>query len=112
MDYSSDTLDNDEYSQALATDPSSNQNTVALALRNESSKENDEIDNENESDIMAIDPVVLYHNKAATRIQTVVRRVFAVRILLAKFLRIWQRVYDPKFDIYFWYNNLTKETQW
>lgn len=58
----------------------------ALALPKESIT-----DNENEDDILAIDPSVLYHNAAATRIQTVVRRIQAVKYLLARFLRRWQR---------------------
>eukprot|EP00596_Hydrurales_sp_CCMP1899_P002065 CAMPEP_0119035170 /NCGR_PEP_ID=MMETSP1177-20130426/2125_1 /TAXON_ID=2985 /ORGANISM="Ochromonas sp, Strain CCMP1899" /LENGTH=487 /DNA_ID=CAMNT_0006993123 /DNA_START=121 /DNA_END=1581 /DNA_ORIENTATION=+ len=63
-------------------------------------------------DLLATDPSIILRNEAAVRIQTVMRRVLAKHLVMVRFTRIWQRVFDPKFEIYFWYNRLNKETQW
>jgi hypothetical protein len=64
------------------------------------------------TDLLAVDPEVITQNNAATRLQTIVRRVLAVRAVQARFAAIYLKVYDPKFKEYFWYNRITRETQW
>lgn len=49
---------------------------------------------------------------AAVKIQSVVRKFIAGRRVRTRAKRIWQRVYDPKFRIYFWYNRLNGGSQW
>jgi hypothetical protein len=49
---------------------------------------------------------------AALRIQTVIRRVLAVKYVKEKSRRIWQRVFDPRFKLYFWYNKANGQSQW
>lgn len=63
-------------------------------------------------DLLATDSSIIIRNNAAVRIQTVMRRILAKQVVRVRFTRIWQRVFDPKFEIYFWYNRLNKETQW
>ena len=55
---------------------------------------------------------VLDEDGAAVRIQCMVRKFIARKYVSARAKRIWQRVFDPKFKIYFWFNRLNGQTQW
>lgn len=51
-------------------------------------------------------------NAAATKIQCMVRKHIARAVMKARARRIWQRIFDPKFKIYFWHNRLNAQSQW
>jgi len=51
-------------------------------------------------------------NKAATRIACMIRK-FLARVRMRKVsYRTWQRVYDPAFKLYFFYNRVNGKSQW
>ncbi len=51
-------------------------------------------------------------NDAALVLQCFVRVILAKMTMRHRAKRFWQRVYDPKFKIYFWYNRLNAQSQW
>jgi hypothetical protein len=57
---------------------------------------------------------LLEHEKgeAATIIQCMVRKHQAQIHVKARARRFWQRVFDPKFKLYFWYNKFSGQSQW
>ena len=48
----------------------------------------------------------------AVTLQCFVRIAMANIKVKARAMRAWRRVYDPEFDIYFWYNNINGQSQW
>ena len=48
----------------------------------------------------------------AVILQCFVRCCMANITVKNKARRTWKRVYDPAFDVYFWYNTLNGESQW
>lgn len=51
-------------------------------------------------------------NKAATRIQCVIRKFLALVRMRKVSYRTWLRVYDPAFKLYFFYNRVNGKSQW
>jgi hypothetical protein len=51
-------------------------------------------------------------NNAAIMIQCMIRCFLARVHMKSRARRIWQRVFDPKFKIYFWFNKLNGQSQW
>lgn len=51
-------------------------------------------------------------NKAATKIQCLVRKFTAKRRVMRRAQNSWQRVFDPQFKLYFWFNKVNGNTQW
>lgn len=51
-------------------------------------------------------------DRAAIRIQSIVRMKQGKGKVKARAQKTWQRIYDPKFKIYFWYNRLNGQSQW
>ncbi len=62
--------------------------------------------------LLTISLYIARQEAAALRIQTVIRRVLAVKYVKEKSRRIWQRVFDPRFKLYFWYNKANGQSQW
>jgi hypothetical protein len=59
------------------------------------------------------DEVLLRKDAAATILQTIIRKkLIAPYRVKRRFFAVFLRVFDPRFRIYFWYNRLTKSTQW
>ena len=51
-------------------------------------------------------------NRAAIRIQCVIRKFMARARMRKVSYRTWQRVYDPAFKLYFFYNRVNGKSQW
>jgi len=51
-------------------------------------------------------------NKAAIKLQCLVRRFTARARVRRVAMQSWQRVFDPSFKLYFWYNKLNGQSQW
>lgn len=51
-------------------------------------------------------------NDAATLIANTIRRFLAVRRVQKRARMTWLRVYDPAFNIYFWFNKINGQSQW
>jgi tRNA uridine 5-carbamoylmethylation protein Kti12 len=49
---------------------------------------------------------------AVIRIQCAIRVALAKTRIKTQAKRVWQRVYDPKYKRYFWFNKLTKKSRW
>lgn len=49
---------------------------------------------------------------AAVKIQCLIRKFLAVRYVSKRAKKTWQRVFDPVFKIYFFYNRLNGQSQW
>jgi hypothetical protein len=51
-------------------------------------------------------------DESAVTIQSAVRAKLATNAMKRRAKRVWQRVFDPQFKIYFWFNRLNRQTQW
>lgn len=49
---------------------------------------------------------------AAIAVQKTIRRFLGYCKVRRVALKTWQRVYDPRFKLYFWYNRLNGGSQW
>ena len=49
---------------------------------------------------------------AITRMQSTARRYLAVKRVQKRAKLTWQRVFDPAFKIYFWFNKINGQAQW
>lgn len=57
-------------------------------------------------------PIEADRDATALTIQCWVRCILAIRFTKRRAVRSWQRVFDPAFKIYFWYNKVNGQSQW